>query len=200
VPALAGAIFNGVRNMERMCLMKRALQIIGGVIGVIVMILVLAELWAQTESVIYLISLTCVFPFAIIFIVSGRFIRRKRPLLGVLLLLPLGALAVTLAWGNQFSVSGEGFSEVENAFLMNLGTEILGAALILLLLSVNRTLSNVILLGLAFWFMILIERSTGSIQDVYLNLSTELLGSLLAALVIYRFLERFDEKHKNPEP
>ena len=176
--------------------MKRILQFIGGIIGVVFMMGLLLWLWTQTESVIYLISLTCIFPFAIIFIVSGRFIRRRRPLLAVLLLAPLGLYAVAIAWGNQFTEPASQFNESETAFIMNLGTEIVGAAVILLLLSFSRTLGNLILLGLAVGFMLLIEQSTGQTQAVYLNLSTELLGSLLAAMVIYRFLDRFDENQK----
>jgi hypothetical protein len=108
----------------------------------------------------------------------------------------VGGYGLLMAWGNQFNANG--FSEVENGFIMNLSTEVVGAAVIVLLLSFSRTAGNVTLFFLALAGVLMIERTVGATQAVTLNLSTELLGSLLTTLVVYRFVEQFEHRAKKP--
>lgn len=174
--------------------MKRVLQVVGWSIGVLIAMLLVSEVWVRTESVIYLITLTCVTPFAIVYIATGRVIRRRRPLLAVIILALVGGWGLLIAWGAQFTA--DGFTPLENSFIMNLSTEVLGTALIVLLLSFPRTLGYIVLFVLGIALIVNIEQMTGVNQDVTLNLSTEVLGSLLTALVIYRFVEQFERKEK----
>lgn len=176
--------------------MKRVLQIAAGVVGVGVLIFLSTEVWVRTQSVIFLITMTCVFPFALIYLLTGGVIRRRRPLLAVGVLALVGGYGLLMAWGNQFNANG--FSEVENGFIMNLSTEVVGAAVIVLLLSFSRAAGNVTLFFLALAGVLLIERTVGATQAVTLNLSTELLGSLLTTLVVYRFVEQFEHKAEKP--
>lgn len=178
----------------------RGLKILGWIVGVLVAGFFLTEVYVRTESVLYLIAMTCTVPFALIYLLTGRLLNRRAPWLAVVLLVIVGGAGLTMAWGNQFTA--DGFTMLENAFLLNLSTEVFGTALIIALLVLPRTWANVLLFVAALGLLVRVEFLSGPLQDIALNLSTELLGGLLAALLIYRFIEQFDDarERRNSAP
>lgn len=91
------------------------------------------------------------------------------------------------------------YSPTEFALLLNISTEFLGAAVIVVLLQLKRIgVAGAMVVGVVL--LHLVDTETGFDLDLYINLASEIFGALLTGWVIHRVIELRDEineKKKN---
>lgn len=84
------------------------------------------------------------------------------------------------------------YSLSEFALLLNISTEFLGAAVIVILLQFKRVgVAGAMVLGVVF--LHLVDTETGLNLDLYINLASEIFGALLTGWVIHRVIELRDQ-------
>lgn len=114
----------------------------------------------------------------------------------MIVMLLTGALLVGMVFDTDSSVD---FSSVELSFMLNIGTEFLGAAVIVILFQLKR-IGVVGLLMVGTVFLGLLSRETGQNLELYLNLSAEIFGTLLTGWVIYRLIDFRDNSKQKQKP
>ena len=114
-------------------------------------------------------------------------------ILGMLL---MGALVLTIAFDQEINSE---YSNNQLSFILNLGTEFLGAAVIVFLFQLRRV-GVVITLAAGTYVLGLITTASGQHLDLYTNLSAEIFGSLITAWVIYRLIDLRDSSKLKQKP
>jgi|GEM_PF-1807304 len=121
----------------------------------------------------------------------------------IVVMLLTGALLATMVTDPEISAD---YSSVELSFLLDLGTQFLGAAAIVVLFQLRRIGVVVILMLGTFSLGLLssIGAETSQNLSIYTNLSAEIFGALLTGWVIYRVIDLRDnpklkQKPKNEE-
>ena len=128
------------------------------------------------------IAATLVLIVTVLAVLATRLLRHLPVAIFVLLVLGLAAVGI-------FSNTEAGYNEQEIAFAMNISTEAFGTILLLLLFVRGRNLWTLTIAGaVAMAALYVIEINPGTLtSDFLLNLTTEIIGAFLLAMVLQRF-------------
>lgn len=114
----------------------------------------------------------------------------------MIVMLLTGALLVAMVFDPD---ANSDYSSVELSFMLNISTEFLGAAVIVVLFQLKRV-GVVAILMVGTFFLGLLSTETGQNLELYTNLSAEIFGTLLTGWVIYRVIDFRDHPKSKQKP
>jgi hypothetical protein len=114
----------------------------------------------------------------------------------MIVMLLTGALLASMVFDPDVNSD---YSSVELSLMLNIATEFLGAAVIVVLFQMKRV-GVVAILMVGTFFLGLLSTETGQNLDLYTNLSAEIFGTLLTGWVIYRVIDVRDNHKLKQKP